>query len=98
MEASRILSVLEDAVSQLKLMSVVTPEVLDRLEVLEDVVGRSTLLSLYELRGAVDNYENGEGSVVESYAHAKNTVMALRADKDSLAALTKLNVCVYWEK
>ena len=93
MEASRILSVLEDAVSQLKILSVVTPEVMDRLEVLEDVIDRSTLLPLYELRGAVDDHENGEGSVIESSSYAKKVIMALGSDDASHAALNKLNVC-----
>ena len=64
MEASRILSVLEDAVSQLKILSVVTPEVMDRLEVLEDVIDRSTLLPLYELRGAVDDHEMARAALL----------------------------------
>ena len=103
MEASRILAVLEDAVSQLRLAAVVTSdEVMDRLEVLEDAVSKESLLALYELRAAVDDDRENEGGagtqdddfVVSTAVLARRAITALQADAGDREALEQLGFSV----
>jgi len=99
MEASRILSVLKDAVSQLQLAAVFTSNemVMDRLEVMEDAIGKEVLLCLYELRTAVDDMESSEGSgvdILDGSRHANRAIMALKADPETCASLDGLNALV----
>ena len=99
MEASRILSVLKDAVSQLQLAAVFTSNemVMDRLEVMEDAIGKEVLLCLYELRTAVDDMESSEGSgvdILDGSRYANRAIMALKADPETCASLDGLNALV----
>lgn len=95
MEASRILAVLKDAVSQLSLATPITAnDMMDRLEVMEDAIGKEALLSLCELRTAVDDMESGDGAgvdIVDAARYANRAVMALEADQETVAALDRLH-------